>query len=568
MIPDHITTLNQLIDRSATAFARRPATGFALQPPMSYQEFHRQILLCAALLRDKGLRKKERLAILADNSPQWGVTCLAAMRLGAVVVPILPDFPEADVKHILAESGAKFLFTTQRQMEKLCDLPDKGKRSIITLDDSTDANGILTTTAFSAFLAEAEELSGKKQGTAGTEATDRDLASIIYTSGTSGHSKAVMLSHGNFLSNLRSSLHVFAGQPIDAWTFLSILPMSHAYEFTTSFLLPLATGSRIVYAGRTPTPTVLERICRQERPTTMCMVPMIMEKIYKKRVLPAINGNVLLRNAMRLPFLRRRILRAIGRKLLAFFGGGLKFVAIGGARLNPEVEEFLAAARFPYIVGYGLTEAAPLISAGPYGAPDIALGSAGRPVRDVEVRIARPDPESGLGEILVRGPNVMQGYLHNPVATRETIDQEGWLATGDLGDLDSRGNLFIRGRSKSVIVLSHGENIYPEPIEEKINAMQQVVESLVLERNDRLEARVHLDYELLEAASKGQGQEEQRQRIREILAAIKAELNGQLPVYSQLSQVVEQREPFAKTATHKIKRYLYADTNPHKEKRK
>lgn len=569
MIPLHITTLNQLIDHSATAFAQRPAAGFALQPPMNYQEFYRQILLCAALLRDKGLRKKERLAILADNSPQWGMTCLAAMRLGAVVVPILPDFPEADVKHILAESDAKFLFTTQRQMEKLCDLPEKGKRSIITLDSSLDPNGILTVTPFNAFLSQAEELPGKKQDTSGTEVTDRDLASIIYTSGTSGHSKAVMLSHGNFLSNLRSSLHVFAGQPIDAWTFLSILPMSHAYEFTTSFLVPLASGSRIVYAGRTPTPTVLERICRQERPTTMCMVPMVMEKIYKKRVLPTVNNNVLLRNAMRLPFLRRRILRAIGRKLLAFFGGGLKFVAIGGARLNLEVEKFLAEARFPYIVGYGLTEAAPLVSAGPYGTPGIALGSAGRPVRDVEVRIAGADPRSGLGEILVRGPNVMQGYLHNPVATREAIDQEGWLATGDLGSLDSRGNLFIRGRSKSVIVLSHGENIYPEPIEEKINAMQQVVESLVLEQNDRLEARVHLDYELLEAAGKGQDQKERRQRIQDILTAIRTELNRQLPVYSQLSRVVEQREPFAKTATHKIKRCLYtSESDNHKEKKR
>lgn len=556
MIPAHITTLNQLIDHSAGSFADQPAAGFALQPPLDYREFHRLVLLCAARLADRGLRRRERVAILADNSPQWGIACLATVRLGGVVVPILPDFPEADVKHILAESRVKFLFTSQRQMEKLGDLPARGAGTIITLDNSADAGTVLDTISFDAFLATAGDLPQEKQEAAEAEVRAEDLASIIYTSGTSGHSKAVMLSHGNFLSNLRSTLHVFADQTIASWTFLSILPMSHAYEFTTGFLVPLATGSRIVYAGRTPTPTVLERICREERPTTMCMVPMVIEKIYKKRVLPAINRNALLKKAMRLPFLRRRILRAIGRKLLAFFGGGLKFVAIGGARLNPEVEKFLAEAHFPYIVGYGLTEAAPLVSAGPHGAPDIALGSAGRPVRDVEVRIARPDPESGLGEILVRGPNVMQGYLHNPAATREAVDQEGWLATGDLGLLDSRGNLFIRGRTKSVIVLSHGENIHPEPIEEKINAMREVVESLVLEHNDRLEARVYLDYELLDA--EGRDQDQTRERIRHILAAIKREMNRQLPVYSQLARVVEQREPFAKTATHKIKRYLYA----------
>jgi long-chain acyl-CoA synthetase len=289
----------------------------------------------------------------------------------------------------------------------------------------------------------------------------------------------------------------------------------------------------------------------------MCLVPMVMEKIYKKKVLPVITANAFIRTAMKLPLVRRRILQKIGRKLQIFFGGKLKLLAIGGAPLNIEVERFLAEAQFPYLVGYGLTEASPLVSAGPCGDRTIALGSAGKPVRDVEVRIGTPDPETGLGEILVKGPNVMQGYRNNPEATAEVLDSEGWLATGDLGFLDPQGNLVIKGRSKSVIVLSHGENIYPETIEEKINAFQHVVESLVRECNNRLEALIYLDYELIDAETRGRDQARQLEHIAEILVEIKKQVNRQLPQYAQLYQVSEHREPFTKTATHKIKRYLY-----------
>ncbi|MGV1099650.1 AMP-binding protein [Thiovibrio sp. JS02] len=557
MLSPTVTSLNQLMEQSAWAFGNQPAVGFAFQPAMSYADFHAKIRLVAALLKDLGIRKNDRVAILADNSPQWGVAYLGVVRLGAVAVPILPDFSEPDVKHILTESGARMLFTAQRQLEKLYDLKNRKLKTIVTLDDAADPNGILAPIPFTEFLARAEALPERLRTAANNQVREEDLASIIYTSGTSGHSKAVMLSHGNFLSNVRSTLSIFAEETIRGWSFLSVLPMSHAYEFTISFLVPLATGSRIIYAGKTPTPTILERICREEQPTLMCMVPMVMEKIYKKKILPAISGNPLIRTALRLPVIRGRILRKIGRELHRFFGGKLKFIAIGGAALNIEVEKFLAESGFPYLVGYGLTEASPLVSAGPYKDSTIAVGSAGKPVPGVEVRIVGASPETGLGEILVRGANVMKGYCDNPRATAETIDQDGWLATGDLGYLDKYGNLFIKGRSKSVIVLSHGENIYPEAIEEKINAFQHVVESLVVERNDRLEAQIYLDYELIDAETRGKGQTRQLAHIEEILTAIKKQVNAQLPAYSQLAGVVEHREPFTKTATHKIKRYLY-----------
>ncbi|MBU3936242.1 MAG: AMP-binding protein [Proteobacteria bacterium] len=560
MINANITTLNLLLEDSCESFATRPAAGLAFQTPLRYEEFYQKALDVAALLKERGIKKGDRVAILADNSPQWGIAYFGIVRLGAIAVPILPDFPEADVKHILNETGAKILFTNQRQLEKLYELHGSKLKSVITLDDAADQNNLVETLSFSRFLATAKELPEKKHTPGADLAAPDDIASIIYTSGTSGHAKAVMLSHNNFISNVRSILSIFPDEPIHGWTFLSILPMSHAYEFTTSFLVPLATGSRIVYAGKTPTPTVLERICKEEQPTIMCMVPMVMEKIYKKKVLPAITANVLMRAAMKLPLVRRKILQKIGHKLQMFFGGKLKFVAIGGAALNIEVERFLAEAGFPYLVGYGLTEASPLVSAGPCGDPNIALGSAGKPVQDVKVRISKPNPETGLGEILVKGPNVMQGYRGNPEATAEILSPDGWLATGDLGFLDEQGNLSIKGRSKSVIVLSHGENIYPETIEEKINAFQHVVESVVREHNNRLEALIYLDYELIDSDTRGKDQARQLEHIDEILAEIKKQVNQQLPLYAQLAQASEHREPFTKTATHKIKRYLYTST--------
>ena len=553
----HAATLNDLLDRSCARFGRNPAVGIAHETPISYAEFHRRLLLAAAMLKESGIKKGDRVAILAENSPQWGIAYFGIVRLGAVAVPILPDFPESDVKHILVDAEAKTLFTTQRQLEKLYELGNYTPKAVITLDDSTDRNRLIATETFSGFLARAEELPAPKRAPLAAPLTDGDLASIIYTSGTSGHSKAVMLSHRNFASNVDSSKGILDTRDIADWTFLSILPMSHVYEFTSSFLLPLFGGARIVYAGKTPTPSVLEKICRAEKPTIMCMVPMVMEKIYKKRILPAIGDNPFLRAAIRVPFIGRAIHRKIGRKLYELFGGHLKFVAIGGAALNPEVEKFLAASGFPYLCGYGLTEASPLVSAGPWGDPTVAIGSSGKPVRNVEVRITHLNTETGLGEIEVRGPNVMRGYYKNEAATREAIDPDGWLATGDLGYLDAQNNLFIEGRSKSVIVLSHGENIYPETIEEKINTYAMVIESLVTEENDRLVARVYFDYDRIDEETRGQSQQRKLEHIETLLSQIQREVNEQLPSYSRIHRITERQEPFIKTPTHKIKRYIY-----------
>ncbi len=549
-------TINALLDASIEQYPDRPALSNAFESPMSYQELGEYVFFTAAYLKEIGVRKKDRIAILAENSANWGIAYLSLMRIGAIAVPILPDFPEADVHHILTDSGVNILFTSQRQLEKLYELRNHKLTNIITLDNSSSKH-LKNIIPFSDVILQARELPEKKLNkikAAGPEVEEEDLASIIYTSGTSGHSKAVMLSHKNFCANVNS-----ASKCVDVqtdWTFLSILPLSHTYEFTIGFLTPLLTGARIVYAGRTPTPAILEKICKEEQPDAMCVVPLVMEKIYKKRILATINDNKLLKLGVKLPWLRSKIMKKIGDKLLDFFGGHLKFVGIGGAPLNIETEKFLREAGFPYIVGYGLSETSPLLAGGPFGDPTISLGSTGKPVPDVEIKINDPDPHTGVGEIFTRGANIMKGYLNNPELTAETIDNDGWLATGDLGSFDEHGNLIIKGRLKSVIVLPHGENIFPEAIEDKINAFVHVAESLVVEKDGTLEARIYPDYDLIDQET-SKKHHQKKIYIEQVLKDIQAKVNAELPPYAKIQKIIERPDPFTKTATHKIKRYLY-----------
>lgn len=573
-------TIHSLIEASIRAHPQRPALGMAFAAPLTYAALGESISLLAAALSARGLNRGDRVAILAENSPPWGVAYLAITRCGAVAVPILPDFPEADVHHILREATVEFVFTSRRHLDKILEFTDHPMAGIFTLDDS-DPEHRDTTETFTGLLHQGASLPQDAiNATESLPISADDIASIIYTSGTSGHAKAVMLTHANISANVASAQAIIPilrcsiqssldggsiqspleGDSVQSSlergpTFLSILPLSHTYEFTTGFVLPLACGGRVVYTDRAPTPTILEKICRHERPDAICAVPMVMDKIYKKKVLPAITAHLWLRHLVRYPWARKLIRKRVGRRLLDFFGGGLKVMAIGGAALNIETESFLREAGFPYMAGYGLTETSPLLAAGTVGDPSVRVGSVGPPVPGVEIRISEPDPRTGIGQIMARGANIMKGYFNNPALTAETIDQEGWLATGDLGFFDEVGNLHIKGRSKSVIVLAHGENIYPEAIEERINAAAQVSESLVVERNGRLEALVYLDYELVEREAPGC--EAQRYCVEGILAGIKESVNQGAAPYSRLHHVREQTEPFVKTATHKIKRYLY-----------
>jgi len=561
VIQENATTLNDLVDISCRKYRHLPAIGMALEEPLSYKTFHERILALAAHLRSGGVKRGDRVALLGENSHNWGTVYLAIVRLGASAVPIFPDLPEADVHHILGEMRCDVVFLTQRQIEKIYDLK-KQLKHVITLDDYLDDTGLIPLQPFSSYLAKALEQFGEqaREEKLDFPAVDKDdLASILYTSGTSGFSKAVMLSHANLCANAYSASGVM---PIaEQWVFLSVLPISHTYEFTVGFLLPLLRGARIVYAGKTPTPAILQKICEREAPHVMLVVPLIIEKIFKKRVLPAVEKSRMLTFLCRFEMSRKMIYRKIGAKLTAFFGNRLQLMGIGGAALNPDVEIFLRDSGFPFLVGYGLTETAPLLTGGPYGDPTVSLGSTGKPVPRVEIRIADPHPETGIGEIQARGQNVMQGYLNDAEATRDTFTEDGWLKTGDLGLVDALGNLFIRGRSKSVIVLSNGENVYPEAIEHKVNSFPFVVESLVVENRGMLEAWVYPDYEFIDTKTSGQNRTQRHQYIAGMLEEMRTAVNQQLSPSARLSRVLERREPFIKTATHKIKRYLYsADT--------
>ena len=548
------TTLNSLIDDLCQRYAPNPALSMAMKKPLSYGELHEKIVQASGLLQDLSLHRGDCVAILAGNSPQWVIIYFAIIRIGGIVVPILPDFLAQDVHHILRETKAKILFTDGRQLAKLDEFKSKTLKKIITFDDAESPSA----EPLDELLAEKPRFSLKiltKTQKEANRTTADDTATIIYTSGTSGHSKAVMLSHGNLVANAEATTNL---APIDSsWTFLSPLPLSHAYAFTVNCLVPLLHGSRIVFTDKPPTPTLLKQICETEKPNAICLVPLIIEKIYKKRFLPHIENNPLLRLALKIPGLKNTIFRQLGRRLLHFLGGKIQLIAIGGAALNLETENFLSLAEIPYAVGYGLTEASPVLSGGPVNDPTIAVGSAGKPLPGVTIKIAPSSSGRKIGEILARGANITKGYFLDQEATDEAINADGWLATGDLGYLDQHNNLFITGRSKNVIVLANGENIYPESIEDKLNSLSHVAESLVVANNDRLEAWIYPDYDLVDQETAGKSSSQQRLHIDNVLKNIKKTINSQLPPFARLAAVIERREPFTKTATHKIKRYLY-----------
>jgi len=549
-------TLNYVIDSSCSKYKDKHAIGMAMEAPLTYKVFHERIVALALRLQKEGVDKGDRVAILGENSPNWGIAYLAVVRLGAVVVPILPDLPESDVHHILNEMRIKVLFTTQRLIEKVYELSRELKGPVITLDDYEAVGGVISVSPFSDYVKKAiATLKNTPEDPVFPVVEEEDIASILYTSGTSGYSKAVMLSHKNLTSNAYAASSLMEIKPGATW--LSILPMSHTYEFTCGFVLPLLYGCRIAYAGKTPTPAILQKLCSHEHPFVIFAVPLVLEKIYKKRVLPQIEKSAVLRFICKTNIGRKFIYRRIGKKLLSFFGGELGLMGVGGAALNPEVETFLHEARFPYLIGYGMTESSPLVAGGPAGDKTIAIGSTGKPLPGVEMKIVDVDSATGVGEIYVCGPNVMKGYYNDIEATKAVLSDDGWLATGDLGRMDDMGNLHVCGRSKNVIVMANGENVYPEAIEHKINAFNWVVESLVIENNGKLEAWIYPDYEFIDEQTAGSSRLERRAYMENLLEKMRGEINAQLSRSSRLGKMFERREPFIKTATHKIKRYLY-----------
>ncbi len=535
----NVLTIPALVSRSVESFADLPAFGFVDAQPMTFADCDRTVRETSYSLSGLGVKPGDRVGILSENMPNWAIAYLATTTMGAVAVPILPDFSEVELANIIEHAGVRLIFVSRRLAPKIAELKNITK---ITLDDFSG-------------LPEAD---GTAPATAGTPAED-DLAAIIYTSGTTGNSKGVMLTHKNIASNVEAARPI--AEMVPGECMVSILPLSHTYECTIGMLVPFSAGVCVYYLEKPPSPTVLMPALEKIKPHLMLSVPIFIEKIYRSRVAPKLQGSPVLRLACKVPALRKILHRAAGKKVMAVFGGRLHFFGIGGAAVAPDVERFLRDAGFPYAVGYGLTETAPLLAG--CGPNDTVFRSTGPALEGVEIRVAQPDADTGEGEIQARGPNIMRGYYRDDERTAESFTEDGWFRTGDLGTIDERGRVFIKGRLKNMILGPNGENIYPEEIEAVINAKPLVADSLVMQKGSELVALVNLNIdafkEYLGEMSANVTDEVDRLRAEAevFLGDLRDKVNAELRSYSRITRFIPQIEPFEKTPTMKIKRYLY-----------
>ncbi len=558
-------TLKKIFENSTTQFSTRRAIGFVDDEDISYSDLRKRVEELQEFIQDRGIIKGDRIAILGENSPNWVISYYAITTMGAIAVPILPEFHQSQIHHILRHCEPRGLFVSERYFSKVEEYDLSVFSFVVLLDNLHVIETGTKKSVLKELLREGEielrKIGGialKKVGLVGKDVLSDDIAAIIYTSGTTGNSKGVMLTHRNIVSNAIASSKVFQLSPEDR--LLSVLPLAHVYECTIGMIFPLMSGSSIYYLRKPPTASVLLPALSKVRPTVILTVPLIIEKIYKQKIYPALYKNWFTKALTSIPFLKSMIYEKVRRNLITTFGGELRFFGIGGAALLPEVEKFLLNAKFPYAIGYGLTETSPLIAG--CNPKNQRYRSTGPIVFGCEVRIYNPDPITGIGEIQVRGVNVMKGYYKNEDATKAAFTEDGWFKTGDLGVFDKDGFLYIKGRLKNMILGPSGENVYPEAIEELINEHPIVIESLVYEYNHKIIGRVYLDYEKLDELYSTEKLDETQVRVKilELLENIKKEVNEKLPSFARVSRLIEQPEPFEKTPTQKIKRYLYIES--------
>jgi len=547
-------TLPALLNRSVELYSENNVLSKVDQEPMTYNDLHESVMEIIKLLKNNGIRKGDKVALLSENMPNWAVAYFSVTYFGGIIVPILPDFNPADVQHIIRHSEAKAVFVSNKHLQTIEELEDSNIKFVIKLDDLTLIDELTNHSYISKFHQTITEKISTKDL---PKPDENDMAALLYTSGTTGHSKGVMLSHKNLVTNAMSAYKNITILPDD--TFLSILPLAHTLECTVGMIVPILHGSDVVYIDKTPTPNVLIKAFASVKPTMMLSVPLIIEKIYKNKVLPKFTSSAVMRFLYSIGFIRKKLNKIAGKKLIETFGGRLRFFGIGGAPLAPYVEEFLKEAEFPYIIGYGLTETSPLIAGTRINEP-VRIGSTGLPMVGVDIKIHDPREDNGEGEIYVKSPSVMLGYYKDEEQTKDVMDGE-WFKTGDLGYIDEDGYLFISGRSKNMILGPSGENIYPEQIEAIINENETVVDSLVLQVDGKLIARIHLDYELIDKLFKANNtpESEVKAKIDKLLEDMRIETNKKLASFSKITKFVEQIEPFVKTPTKKIKRYLYQE---------
>lgn len=529
-------------------------TDYTTGMTITYGDLARRIAQTHLFFELCGIRPGDKIAILGKNNIQWVVGYMATLTYGAVVVPVLQEFNPIDAQHIINHSDAKILFVSQSNWEHL----EFEKLPNIKIAVSLETQEVLGDHSANSRYQRALTLLGEafsKRYPKGFSKNNINyahfspdcVAEINYTSGTSGFSKGVMLTLGNLCGNvvfgMRSKLH-YQGSRC-----LAFLPLAHAYGCAFDMLTPLAVGTHITLFIRVPTPKLLLKALSEVRPTLILCVPLILEKIYKKQILPIIS-KASVRRMMAIPLIRGRVRSKICKKLIEAFGGEFEEVIVGGAPLNPEVEAFLHKIHFPFTVGFGMTECGPLISYTPWR--EFIPGSSGRTLRGFMYSKVLSDNEAFIpGEICVKGQNVMKGYYKNPQATAEAIDSDGWLHTGDMGTISDAGTISLKGRSKTMILSSNGQNIYPEEIEAKLNNLPYVAESLIVQRGNHLVALVYPDYEAMDRSRLT------IEMMPKVMEKVRDELNRQTAPYERVNEIQLRPVEFEKTPKRSIKRYLY-----------
>lgn len=505
----------------------------------TYGQFGKKCEELSELLYEHGIGAGDPVAIYSSSTPHWPLAFFTATAFGRVSVPILRDFSGIEAEHVLKHSESRVLFVGKQQLSRL----SEECLSSLDLVFDIDSLEIICSNA------------GGKINKERHEPQPNDLAALIYTSGTTGQAKGVMLTHINFVTNVIAGFYIHTIGPKD--TLLSILPLAHTYELSLGMLYPFASGAKVCYISKAPTPSYLVKVMANVHPTAMLTVPLIIEKVYKGQILPTIKKSPVLRWMNR--NMNSMLCRIVGRQLIKKFGGKMRFFGIGGAKLDVDVESFLNKARFPYFIGYGLTECAPLLAISSY--KNTIPGSIGTQVHGVELRLDNINKATGEGEIVARGNNIMTGYYKDPERTAEAFTEDGWFRTKDIATVDSKGRYTIRGRLGNMILGANGENIYPEEIEKVIAEFPDVVESIVISRDNRLLALVRVNPDAINLNS-----ELLDEKMKVIVESYKKRLmdyvNTRVNINSKIHTVELMVQPFVKTATLKIRRFLYAKDAP------
>jgi len=538
-------TIPAMLRNSFTKFSTNQSLVFVGEANRTYAQLENEINHIVIQLIKLGVSKGDKVVILSSNMPNWGIAYFAITTIGAIAVPILPDFSATEISNIIEHSESKVMYVSENLLPKIEQFNTDPSKIIIRIESFEEISG-----------SEASHAEISPENLYSFTVEEDDLASIIYTSGTTGKSKGVMLTHKNLLWDAEHGGLIHEMTVTDR--FLSLLPLSHTYENTLSLILPVMCGSSVHYLKKLPTPAVLIPALQTVKPTIIFTVPLIIEKIYTKQIKPKFSHNKFIRILYGIAPIRLLLNRIAGKKLMKTFGGKLLFFGIGGAKLDGKVERFLREAKFPYSIGYGLTETAPLIAG--TDAFLTRLYTIGPAMPGVELKINQPDPKTGQGEVWAKGPNVMKGYYKDPMLTNEVLTEDGWFKTGDLGSFDKKGYLAFKGRLKNMIVSASGENIFPEEIESVINDFENVIESLVVERKGKLVALVLLNMEELEARYHAILNQAElfNAKLDELLSELQKHVNSRVNKFSQVQLILIQNRPFERTPTQKIKRFLYS----------